>query len=226
MVNCRTICSHNPKLIDRINRDGKIGDDTPLSLKWVIFPAPWLPVHDQFHQALVWPRSTPVGELKIKGVTMHTLRHSFASRLVLAGVNLRVVQELGGWQTIAMVERYSHLTPAHKAEAVEKLTEFHNAFHNTESGAFVWFANSLRTNAGGVTEWSNVPVLKTGVRATGPWVQIPPPPPLFNRLRATGAASASLTLSGVTENVTATSSFLRASPPASIILARDVAVNI
>ena len=30
---------------------------------------------------------------------------------------------------------------------------------------------------GGVTERSNVPVLKTGVGETPPWVRIPPPPP-------------------------------------------------
>lgn len=62
---------------------------------------------------------------------MHTLRHTFASRLVLAGVDLRTVQELGGWQTIGMVERYSHLAADHKAQAVEKLAAFHNAFHNS-----------------------------------------------------------------------------------------------
>lgn len=48
---------------------------------------------------------------KITGVTPHTLRHTFASRLVMSGADLRTVQELGGWQTIAMVERYSHLNP-------------------------------------------------------------------------------------------------------------------
>jgi len=31
------------------------------------------------------------------------------------------VQELGGWSTLAMVQRYSHLSPAHKAEAVERM---------------------------------------------------------------------------------------------------------
>jgi hypothetical protein len=28
-----------------------------------------------------------------------------------------------------------------------------------------------------VAEWSNAPVLKTGVRESVPWVRIPPPPP-------------------------------------------------
>jgi integrase len=60
----------------------------------------------------------------IKGVTPHTLRHTFASRLVMSGADLRTVQELGGWQTIAMVERYSHLSREHKANAIERLAEF------------------------------------------------------------------------------------------------------
>ncbi len=37
---------------------------------------------------------------------------------------------------------------------------------------------------GGVTEWPNVPVLKTGDGGTHPRVQISPPPPFFNKLRA------------------------------------------
>jgi hypothetical protein len=44
----------------------------------------------------------------------------FASRLVAAGVDLRTVQELGGWRTLSMVQRYAHLSPGHLAAAVEK----------------------------------------------------------------------------------------------------------
>ena len=33
--------------------------------------------------------------------------------------------------------------------------------------------------AGEVPEWLNGPVLKTGVRASVPWVRIPPSPPIF-----------------------------------------------
>ena len=39
----------------------------------------------------------------------------------MAGVDTRTVQTLGGWRTLAMVQRYSHLAPAHLREAVERL---------------------------------------------------------------------------------------------------------
>ena len=60
-------------------------------------------------------------EAKIAGVTWHTLRHTFASRLVMAGVGLKEVQELMGHKTITMTARYAHLAPAHKLNALERL---------------------------------------------------------------------------------------------------------
>jgi len=45
----------------------------------------------------------------------------FASRLVMAGMDLLTVQRLGGWRTLAMVQRYSHLAPDHLRAAVERL---------------------------------------------------------------------------------------------------------
>ena len=59
---------------------------------------------------------------KLTDVTPHVLRHTFASRLAMAGVDLRTIQELGGWKSLKMVERYSHLSPSHKAEAVGKIS--------------------------------------------------------------------------------------------------------
>jgi site-specific recombinase XerD len=58
---------------------------------------------------------------RLDGYTWHCNRHSFASRLVMAGVDLRSVQVLGGWRTLMMVQRYSHLAPAHLRAAVERL---------------------------------------------------------------------------------------------------------
>jgi integrase len=46
------------------------------------------------------------------------LRHTFASRLVMNGVPLRVVQELMGHKTIQMTCRYAHLAPSVELEAV------------------------------------------------------------------------------------------------------------
>ena len=57
----------------------------------------------------------------LDGYTWHGNRHTFASRLVMTGTNLRAVQELGGWKSLKMVERYSHLAPGHLHEAVERL---------------------------------------------------------------------------------------------------------
>ena len=51
------------------------------------------------------------------------LRHTFASRLMMAGVDLRTVQELMGPKTITMTLRYSHLLPTHQREAVQRLTK-------------------------------------------------------------------------------------------------------
>ena len=53
--------------------------------------------------------------------TWHCLRHTFASRLVMAGVDIRTVAELLGHKTLAMTMRYAHLAPDHQRAAVEKL---------------------------------------------------------------------------------------------------------
>jgi integrase len=53
----------------------------------------------------------------------HVLRHTFASRLVMAGVDLRTVQELMGHKSILMTMRYAHLSPDHKRAAMETLEQ-------------------------------------------------------------------------------------------------------
>lgn len=66
------------------------------------------------------------------GISLHSLRHTFASRLVMSGADLRTIQECGGWADLSLVQRYSHLSASHKTTAVERIAgEFHNAIHDS-----------------------------------------------------------------------------------------------
>ena len=70
-----------------------------------------------------WRRSfeDAVKKAGVQDFCWHDLRHTFASRLVMAGVDLRTVAELLGHKTLAMVMRYAHLAPGHLRQAVERL---------------------------------------------------------------------------------------------------------
>ena len=54
-------------------------------------------------------------------VHIHTLRHTFASHLVMQGVDLPSVQQILGHHDISVTMLYSHLSPEHLAHTVEKL---------------------------------------------------------------------------------------------------------
>jgi integrase len=57
----------------------------------------------------------------IETLRFHDLRHTFATRLVQAGVDLYTVQKLGRWKSISMVMRYAHHYPESLRSGVEVL---------------------------------------------------------------------------------------------------------
>ncbi len=63
------------------------------------------------------------GDAEIKNFRWHDLRHTYASRLVMAGVDIRTVQELMGHKGIQVTLRYAHLAPQHQLQAVQRLCD-------------------------------------------------------------------------------------------------------
>jgi len=64
---------------------------------------------------------TALRKAGIHDFRFHDLRHTFASQLVMAGIDITSVKELLGHKSLTMTMRYSHLSPGHKRKAVHVL---------------------------------------------------------------------------------------------------------
>ncbi len=87
---------------------------------------PYVDVKNSFRQAL-----------KLAGIEdfrFHDLRHTFASHLVMQGVDLNTVRELLGHHSLAMTLRYAHLSPGHNHEAISKIDKALGPFERHTTG--------------------------------------------------------------------------------------------
>ena len=110
----------------------------------------WIVLNTQ-GERLTGPRywfEPAIREAKIRDFHWHDLRHTFASRLIMAGVDLRTVQELMGHKTIAMTCRYAHLAPTYQLAAVERLTDVNRAIASEGPGGLPGGPTDTRTGTG------------------------------------------------------------------------------
>jgi integrase len=84
----------------------------------------WVFQASRYKQRLKNPRQwfeTVLRDAKVTNFHWHDLRHTFCSRLVMKGVDIRTVMELAGHKSISVTMRYAHLSPEHNQAAIEKL---------------------------------------------------------------------------------------------------------
>ena len=76
---------------------------------------------------------TALKRANIHDCSLHTLRHSFGSHLVMSGIDLNTVRVLLGHKDIKMTTRYAHLSPNFKKRAVEVLVSQNTAQIDTNT---------------------------------------------------------------------------------------------
>lgn len=119
--------------------DTKNGDTRAVPLVGVALDAvqAWGKSRPSLPDALVFPGRTPktkntpldferawqtaLKRAGIEGFRFHDLRHTAASYLAMNGAGLREIADILGHKTLAMVQRYSHLTQDHKIATVERM---------------------------------------------------------------------------------------------------------
>lgn len=79
--------------------------------------------------------STACRKAKLQDFHFHDLRHTFASQLVMNGVDITTVSKLLGHATLTMTLRYAHLAPDHLKSAVDVLSRLSSSHDNLHDSA-------------------------------------------------------------------------------------------
>ena len=89
---------------------------------YVFYNADGEPFTTKRHKSLKGKLFKACDQAGLPPIRFHDLRHSFISNLVIAGVDLRQVQELARHKNITTTMRYAHLAPGRGMDAVERLS--------------------------------------------------------------------------------------------------------
>ena len=90
---------------------------------WV-FPSKALGTHVDSYNFYGRVFRPAVKAAQLEGVTWHTLRHTFASRLAMNGQSDSTIAALLRHSGTGLVQRYAHLSPTHLKGAVEGVSQF------------------------------------------------------------------------------------------------------
>ena len=75
-------------------------------------PFTWALQHYKFYNA--WrPAKKEIGLADEEDFVPHSCRHTCITRLAREGMSMMMLQQWGGWKSLAMLNRYSHLQSAH-----------------------------------------------------------------------------------------------------------------
>lgn len=72
--------------------------------------------------------------IRVDAVGPHALRHTAATHLLAAGVDLRSVQEIAGHRSIAVTARYLHVLPEQVARAGDQVARWRAEAAEVTSG--------------------------------------------------------------------------------------------
>lgn len=62
--------------------------------------------------------ATALKKAGIADFRFHDLRHTAASQMYMSGLDIKLIKEICGWKTLAILDRYAHLTTEHKRSAM------------------------------------------------------------------------------------------------------------
>ena len=71
-----------------------------------------------------WHSLRAVKDARLAGVTLHTLPHTFASRLAMSGVTEYDIASCLRHARTALFRRYAHLSPTHLRFVVERVSSY------------------------------------------------------------------------------------------------------